>query len=148
MIRCAEESESGSPRISSSALDAGALREAVDLAVEDLAERTRDDALRLERVGDLAKLPVELDEPRGQVVEPTVRLLSVVLEDERVHLLLQELDVGGQREHVLDRPVVEIEAETHQPALGRRDQRALAARRVLEQALALDDAGSTPRRSR
>ena len=117
----------------------GALREAVDLAVEDLAERTRDDALRLERVRDLAKLPVELDEPCGQVVEATVCLLAVVLEDERVHLLLQELDVGGQREDVLDRPVVEVEAEAHQPALGRRDERALAARRVLEQTLALDD---------
>ena len=51
---------------------------AVDLAVEDLAERTRDDALRLERVRDLAKLAVELDESRGEVVEASVRLLAVV----------------------------------------------------------------------
>ena len=34
---------------------------------------------------------------------------------------------------------MEIEAEAHEPALGRRDERALAARRVLEQMLALDD---------
>ena len=103
-------------------VDPGALREAVDLAVEDLAERTADDALRLERVRDLAKLAVELDEARGEVVEAPVRLLAVVLEDERVHLLLEELDVGGEREDVLDRPVVEVEAEAHQPALGRRDR--------------------------
>ena len=138
-MRCAEESESGSPRISSSALDSRPLGEAVDLAVQDLAERPRDDALRLERVRDLAQLPIELDEPRREVVEAAVRLLAIVVEDERVDLLLQELDVGGEREDVLDRAVVEVEAEAHQPTLGRRDQRPLAARRVVEEVLALDD---------
>ena len=139
MIRCAEESESGSPRISSSARIAGALGEAVDLAVEDLSQRAADDALRLERVRDLAKLPIELDEPSGEVVEAAMRLLAELLEDERIHLPLEQLDVGRQRQHVLDRSVVEIEAEAHQPSLGRRGERALAVRRVLEQELALDD---------
>ena len=68
-----------------------------------------------------------------------MRLVAVVLEDEGVDLLLQELDVGCQREDVLDRPVVEVEAEPHQPPFGRRDERALARRRVLEEMLALDD---------
>ena len=97
------------------------------------------DALRLERVRDLAQLAVELDEPGGEVVEAAVATCSlVVLEDERVDLLLEEPDVGGEREDVLDRAVVEVEAEAHEPALGRRDERALAARRVLEEVLALD----------
>ena len=95
---------------------------------------------------DLAQLPVELDEAGREVVEAPVRLLAVVLEDERVDLPLEQLDVGGQREDVLDRPVVEIEAEPHQPPLGRRDERALAARRVLEQVLALDDRAERSRR--
>ncbi len=95
---------------------------------------------------DLAELAIELDQATRQVVEAAMRLLSIVLEDERVHLLLKELDVCGQREHVLDRPVVEIEAEPHQPTLGRRDQRALTARRVLEQALTLDDRAQRRRR--
>src|SRR5262245_34624892 len=71
--------------------DPRALGEAVDLAMEDLAERARDDALRLERVRDLAQLPVQLNESRGEIVEAPVCLLAVVLEDERVDLLLQEL---------------------------------------------------------
>ncbi len=120
-------------------VDPGALGEVVDLAVQDLAEWTGDDALRLERVRDLAQLAIELDEPRGQVVEAAVGLLAVVLEDEWIDLLLQQLYVGGEREDVLDRPVVEIEPEPHQPALRRRDERPLATRRVLEQMLALDD---------
>src|SRR6188472_846602 len=107
--------------------------------MEGLAERTRDDALRLERVCDLTQLAVELDETRGEVVEASVRLLAVVLEDERIYLLLEKLHVGGEGEDVLDRPVVEVEAQAHQAALGRRDQCSLPARGVLEQALAFDD---------
>ena len=100
--------------------DARALREAVHLAVEDLAERARDDALRLEGVGYLAQLPVELDEPGREVVEAPVRLLAVVLEDERIDLLLEQLDVTRKREDVLDGPVVEVEAEAHQAPFSRR----------------------------
>ncbi len=110
--------------------DSRALGEVVDLAVEDLAERAADDALRLERVSDLAQLPVELDETAREVVEAAVRLVAVVVEDEGVDLLLQELDVGCQGEDVLDRPVVQVEAEPHQPPFGRCDERALARRRV------------------
>ena len=75
---------------------------------------------------DLAQLPVELDQACGKVVEAAVRLLAIVLEDEGIDLLLEELDVGGERQDVLDRPVVEVEAEAHEPALRRCDQRALA----------------------
>ena len=95
------------------------LREAVDLAMQDLAERPRDDALRLQRVGDFAELPIELDEAPGEIVEAAMRLLAIVLEDERVDLLLQELDVGCEGEHVLDRPVVQVESQAHEPALRR-----------------------------
>ena len=49
----------------------------VDLAVQDLAERAADDALRLERVRDLAELTIELDEPSREVVEAAVRLLAM-----------------------------------------------------------------------
>ena len=137
-MRWADESESAIAADLELGMDSRALREGVDLAVEDLAERSADDALRLERVRDLPELAVELDEAAAEVVEAAVRLLAVVLEDERIDLLLEELDVGGEREDVLDRPVVEVEAEAHEAALGRRDERTLAARRVLEEALALD----------
>ena len=56
-----------------------------------------------------------------------------------IDLLLQELDISREREDVLDRPVVEVEAEAREPPLGRRGERLLAARRVAEQVLALDD---------
>ena len=138
-MRCAEESESGSPRISSSALDPRPLGEAVDLAVQDLAERAADHALRLERVRDLAELAIELDEPRREVVEAPVRLLAVVLEDERIDLLLEQLDVRCERKDVLNRAVVEVEAEAHQTTLRGGDERPLAARGVVEEVLALDD---------
>ncbi len=74
----------------------------------------------------------------AEVVEAAVCLLAVVLEDERIDLLLEELDVGGEREDVLDGAVVEVEAETHEATLGRCDESTLAARRVLEETLALD----------
>ena len=119
-------------------LDAGALGEGVDLAMEDLAERTADHALRLERVGDLAQVAVELDEPCGEVVEAAGRLFAVPLEHERVDLLLEEADVRGEREDVLDRAVVEVEAEPHEAALRGGDERPLARCGVLEEVLALD----------
>ena len=138
-MRCAEESESGSPRISSSALIPVRSAKLSTSRWRISPSGRRDDALRLERVRDLAELPIELDEPRREVVEAAVRLLAIVLEHERVDLLLQQPDVAGKREDVLDRPVVEVEAEPHEPALGGRDERPLAARRVLEEVLALDD---------
>src|SRR5688500_888371 len=74
-----------------------ALREVVDLAMEDLAERPADDALRLERVRELAELAVELGEARGQIVEAPERLLAVPLEHERIDLLLEKADVRCER---------------------------------------------------
>src|SRR5262249_41729088 len=52
--------------------------EGVDLAVQDLAEGPRDDALRFQGVRDLPELPVELDETCAEVVEAAVRLLAVI----------------------------------------------------------------------
>src|SRR5262249_44612716 len=118
--------------------NAGALGERIDLAVEDLAERAADHALRLQRVRDLPELTIELDEARGQIVEAAVCLLAEVFEDERVDLLLQELDVRREREDVLDRSIVQVEAQSHEASLGRRGQGAIAVRRVLEEVLALD----------
>src|SRR5207253_8037121 len=62
--------------------------------VEDLAERPTEDALRLERVGDFAEMAVEIDQSGREVVEASVGLLAVLLEHERVHLLLEEPDLG------------------------------------------------------
>ena len=84
-----ELSDSGSPRDLEARVDPAALREGVDLAVEDLAERAADDALRLERVRDLAQRAVELAEPRSEVVEAAEGEVAVALEHERVELLLE-----------------------------------------------------------
>ena len=59
------------------------------------------------------------------------------LEHERIHLVAQLARLVGEREDVLDRAVVEIEPEPHQPFLGECDERALAMRVAFEQELAL-----------
>src|SRR3990170_821834 len=102
-------------------------------------------------MGDLAKLPVELYESCGEIVESTARLLAILVENERVHLLLQESDVRRERQDVLNRAVVQVEAEPHEATFGRRDERPLARCGVLEEALALDhrtERGSGPRQVR
>ena len=89
--------------------------------------------------GRSPKLPVELDQAQGKIVEPPVRLLAVLVQHERIHLLLKKLDVGGERQHVLNGAVVEIEPEAHQAPFRRGDERSLAGGRVLEKVLPLDD---------
>ena len=61
-------------------VDAGAGGEGLGGAVDDLAERPRGDARRLERVGGLAQRAVELGEPAEGVVEPAPRQLPMALE--------------------------------------------------------------------
>ena len=129
-------------------VDPGALRERVDLAVEDLAERSGDDAPRLERARELSQLAVELGDAREHVVEAARSALAVALQDERVDLVAQERDLGAERQDVLDRPVVEVEAEPHQPLLAGPDERLLTLGRALEQELALEDRGERRRRRR
>ena len=110
-----------------------------DLAVEDLAERARDDAARLERAGELAEVPVELRDAREHVVEAAGGALAVAVEDERVDLVAQERDLRAEGEDVLDRAVVEVEADPHEALLARADEHLLALRGALEQELALED---------
>ncbi len=112
---------------------------ASDLAVEDLAERARDDAARLERAGELAEVPVELRDAREHVVEAAGGALAVAVEDEGVHLVAQERDLRAEREDVLDGAVVEVEADPHEALLARADEHLLALRGALEQELALED---------
>src|SRR5262249_14651598 len=92
-----------------------------------------------EKVRVPARWAVESDEPRREIVETAVGLLAIVLEDEGVDLLLEELDVGRKRQDVLDRAVVQVESEPHETAFRGGDQRPLAAGRMLEEPLALDD---------
>src|SRR3972149_4451114 len=106
-------------------IDAGALRESVALAVEDLSGRTAEHALRLERMRELPKLSVEVDETGGEIIEPSVSLLAVLLEHERVHLLLEEPNVGCKRQNVLNRDVVQVEPDSHQTTLCRCGERSL-----------------------
>ena len=126
MIRWRRRASRGRPG-SRASPDARPLREAVDLAVEDLAERPADDALRLERSG--RSHAGRGRARRGGTVRSSNRPWACsrwLLEHERVDLLLQEADVGSEREDVLDRAVVEVEAEAHQATLGGRDERAVA----------------------
>jgi hypothetical protein len=62
----------------------------------------------------------------------------MILEHEGIDLLLQEPHVCGEGEHVLDRAVVEIEAEPHESPFRCRDERSLPRARVLEEVLSLD----------
>ena len=76
---------------------------------------------------------------REEVVEAPCGALAMGVEDEGVHLLAEVRDVGAEREDVLDRPVVQVEADAHESLLTRRDEDVLAFRRALEQELALED---------
>ena len=79
------------------------------------------------------------DDASEEVVEAAGGALAVAVVDERVHLLAQVRDVRPERQHVLDRAVVEVEADAHEPLLAGRDERVHALGRPLEQELALDD---------
>ena len=108
--------------------------ERLDLPVEDLGERPRDDAPRLERVSGLAQLPVELDDPRDEILEAAVDELAMALEHERIDLVAQRPGLLAEDEHVLHRAVVEVEAEPREAGLGR--CRAAPARRLRSAAAA------------
>ena len=142
MIRCADESESGSPRISRSAL-IPVRSEKLSTSRWRISPSGREMTLFVSREWAISRSCRSSSTTAREVVEAAVCLLAVVLEDERIDLLLQQLHVGGERQHVLDGAVVEVEAEAHQPAFGRGDERALSGRGVLEQVLPL---GSAERR--
>ena len=109
-IRC-DAVRKALPTMSTRVGDAAALGERLHLAVQDLLDRPVDGARGLERVRQLAQVAVEVDEPPVHVVELGDRLLPMRLHDERVQLVAQPVHVAGQRENVLDRPVVEVEAQ-------------------------------------
>ena len=86
-------------------------------------------------------MTVELGHPREHVVEASCCALAVTLENERVDLVAQERDLRTEREDVLDRAVVEVEADPHQPLLAGAGEDLLALCRAFEQQLALEDRG-------
>ena len=88
------------------------------------------------------------DDAREQVVEAARGALAVGVEDEGVDLLAEVRDVGAEREHVLDRAVVQVEADAHEPLLAGGDERLLPVGRPLEQELALEDRGERRGRHR
>ena len=61
------------------------------------------------------------------------------VEDERVDLVAEERHLGSEREDVLDRPVVQVEADAHQALLAGPHEKALALGGALEKELALVD---------
>ena len=79
---------------------------------------------------DLAQLPIDVDQSQQRVVEAARDQLAVAVEDERIRLVAQERELAGEREDVLHRAVVKVEAEPHQPALaGSHESRSRAALR-------------------
>ena len=58
--------------------------------------------------------------------------------EEWIDVVAQAAQIGGRGEHVLDRAVVEVEAEPHQTPLAARDERALALGAAVEQVGALE----------
>ena len=65
----------------------------------------------------------------------------MAVEDEGVHLLAEVRDVCAEREHVLDRSVVQVEADAHEALLAGADERLLALGGALEEQFALEDRG-------
>ncbi len=86
-----------------------------------------------------AEPSVEVAQPREHVVEPSVGEVTVRLEDEGIDLVAEAPRLAGERQHVLDRAVVQIEPEAHQPFLTGCDERPLAPCIALEQVLALEN---------
>ena len=65
--------------------------------------------------------------------------------EEGYDVVAQAPQIGGGRQDVLDRPVVEVEAEPHQPPLAAGDERALALGAAIEQVGALEQGGEGAR---
>jgi hypothetical protein len=87
----------------------------------------------------VAKLRVELDDLRADVLEATKHELARATVYVLVDLVLCETHVGGQSDQILDRAIVKIEAEPEQALLPRLDETAFARRVSLEQHLALQN---------
>src|SRR5262249_21408777 len=115
--------------------------EAVHLALEHPLQRAGGDARRLERVRELTQASIECGEPRFEVVEASGGDSADFPLDVWNDSTPRVANVVRERGEILERAVVQVEAEPQEPLLRRVDEQALARVRSLEQPVALDDGG-------
>ena len=87
---------------------------------------------------DLAQALVERAEPGMDVVEASVHALPEVVGDDRRDLRRRCPQLLGERDDLLQRPVVEVEAEAHQAPLAGSDELVLALHSPVEERGALE----------
>ena len=117
-IRCDALSASNDPpaRARSRYLCAAQRRQ---LARDRARQRQLQERARLERVGEIAQILVQLGELRLEVAEAADDRVAVLAAGDRQHLLAQQADVLRQGVHLLQGAIVEVEAEPDEQALVR-----------------------------
>ena len=86
------------------------------------------------------------DQPGVEIVEaPAEQLLAAAPLEHDAELLAEQREVLADEDQLLQRPVVEVEAETGQPPLAGLHERALAGGVARQQGLALEDRGDRSR---
>src|SRR5262249_21141526 len=94
-----------------------------------------------ERVRELTQASIECGEPRFEVVEASGGDSADFPLDVWNDSTPRVANVVRERGEILERAVVQVEAEPQEPLLRRVDEQALARVRSLEQHVALDDGG-------
>ena len=94
-----------------------AFSSATQLGLDCIRDRPGDGRRRADGVRDLAQALVERAEPRVDVVEAPAHALPEVVGDDRRDLRRRGPQLLGQRDDLLQRPVVEVEAEAQEAPL-------------------------------
>ena len=93
-----------------------------ELPFDGVRQRLLKERARFERVRQVAQVLMELGELRLEVGEPADDCFPVLARDEVDHLLAKQVNVLRECVHLLERAVVEVEAQAHEQPFVRRGQ--------------------------
>ena len=126
--------------------DAGRALERAQLGLDRVRDRPGDGRRRADGVRDLAQALVERAEPGVDVVEASAHALPEVVGDDRRDLRRRVPQLLGQRHDLLQRPVVEVEAEAQEAPLAGSHEIVLALHSPVEERGALEERRERGRR--
>ncbi len=119
-------------------LDAGRVLERAQLGLHCIRHGAGDGRRRADGVRDLAQALVEGAEPSVDVVEAPAHALPEIVGNDRRNLRRRGTQLVGQRDELLQRPVVQVEAETHDAPLAGSHEVVLALHSPVEKGCPLE----------